>query len=164
MKPKKLPPHYFSLNVFITFLFQIVHKHFLHKKDKVFAQCQSWVNELKQLSTKRKSILHSYESLKSHFAELKLELAKLEKVNLDGKSDMPSKSENTPDDAPSNSEEFSGDVSKTTGNAILNSVPNVIVTVKNTADAGSNLKDVLGDVIVEYVSDESDELMEMDGV
>lgn len=49
------------------------------KKNRVIAQCERWIREMKEQAGKRKSTSHSYESLKTHFAELKLELDELEK-------------------------------------------------------------------------------------
>ena len=49
------------------------------KKNKVIAQCDRWIREMKEQAGKRKSTSHSYESLKTHLAELKLELEELEK-------------------------------------------------------------------------------------
>lgn len=63
---------------------------------KVLAQCQQWLKQLKELSTKRKTMLHNYESLRSHLAELKFELAKLDKESAEesrcGSSKEPSSS------------------------------------------------------------------------
>ena len=61
--------------------FQVIHQHFLLKKDKVLAQCKTWLSELKELSSKRKPIKHHYEAIKSHVKELQNELKKLEEKN-----------------------------------------------------------------------------------
>lgn len=47
------------------------------KKDKVLSQCETWLNETKELSSKRKSLKHHYEALKSYHKELQIEMAKL---------------------------------------------------------------------------------------
>jgi len=58
---------------------EIVHKHFTMKKTKIISQIDDWLCELEEQSSKRKSASHSYEALKSHFADIKREFANIEK-------------------------------------------------------------------------------------
>uniref|UniRef100_A0A7M5TZX2 UBC core domain-containing protein n=2 Tax=Clytia hemisphaerica TaxID=252671 RepID=A0A7M5TZX2_9CNID len=60
---------------------EVIHQHFLMKKDKVLAQCKTWLSELKEIASKRKPIKHHYEAIKSHVKELQNELQKLEEKN-----------------------------------------------------------------------------------
>ena len=69
---------YTKFKVSAIFSLQVIQKHFLRKKEKVLTQCQTWLDELKELGSKRKAARHHYEAMKTHVAELKIELNKLE--------------------------------------------------------------------------------------
>lgn len=112
----------------------------------MLAQCQNWINELKELSSKRKSILHSYESLKSHFTELKLELAKLEKTSQEEKVDEALSSEDPPTDKvfTKSGSDLPVDVPVKTPDSgnIAHSLPDVIVvsqSTENTSETAGHL-------------------------
>ena len=47
------------------------------KKDGIIKQCEKWLEEMKEQSSKKKSSVVHYESLKRHFGTLKIELEKL---------------------------------------------------------------------------------------
>lgn len=51
------------------------------------SQIQRWIAQLKDQTSKRKSVNHSFESLKTYYDEIKLEFRKLEK-NMEKNSEL----------------------------------------------------------------------------
>lgn len=59
------------------------------------SQIQRWITQLKDQTSKRKSVNHSFESLKTYYDEIKLEFRKLEK-NMEKASELTKVEEKEP--------------------------------------------------------------------
>ena len=68
---------------------QIIRRHFYLKKAAIIKQCEQWVSQVKDHSSKKKSVAVHYEAMKRHFATLKVELDKLTQEQLTSDSPSP---------------------------------------------------------------------------